>query len=276
MDKLSIGQMAKLNNVSVQALRLYDEMGLLVPMMVNEETGYRYYDVKQSAQLDMIQYMKATGMSLKEIQQIFENHDLEMMNQILHRHLLSVEQKIHELHLQKRAVKRMIDSYNRYLASPPDHTITLEYIEERKMYASSTEFNFYDYDIEMYENILKQLKGSMKRRGIAEIYYYNAGTTMTKSDFLQQRFVSSEIFVFVDEDYQHDHLKILPASMYVCMYCDNFDKEKDYLKELYDYIQQMNYEVSGDYICEVLSELSMSNKREMFFRLQIPVKFVKK
>ena len=31
--------------------------------------GYRYYDIRQSAQLDMIQHMKALGMSLKDIRE---------------------------------------------------------------------------------------------------------------------------------------------------------------------------------------------------------------
>ena len=34
-------------------------------MYRDAENGYRYYDIRQSAQLDMIQRMKALGMSLK-------------------------------------------------------------------------------------------------------------------------------------------------------------------------------------------------------------------
>ena len=40
-EYLSIGQMAKLNNVSVQALRHYEKLGLMVPSYINNETGYR-------------------------------------------------------------------------------------------------------------------------------------------------------------------------------------------------------------------------------------------
>lgn len=34
---------------------------------MDEQTHYRYYDIKQNACLDMIQYMKELGMELKEI-----------------------------------------------------------------------------------------------------------------------------------------------------------------------------------------------------------------
>ncbi len=278
MSKLSIGQMAKLNQISVQALRLYDEMGILKPIEVNPETGYRYYDVKQCGKLDMIRYMKSTGISLKEIKDIFEHRDITKLNLVLHEHLKSIDHDIQELELQKKAVKKMIDSYNRYLKSPQDGTITLEYIEDRKIYSSMTDINFYDYGIEAYENILKDLRQDMEKQGIPEVYYYNAGTTIFQDDFLNKKYLSNEIFVFVDQDCVSSFLQILPANMYACVYCDDFDKEKQYIVKLYDYIEQNQLIVIGDYICEVLTELPITktNKREMFLRLQVPVTFVKK
>ena len=37
---------------------------------MDEQTHYRYYDIKQNTCLDMIQYMKELGMELKEIKEI--------------------------------------------------------------------------------------------------------------------------------------------------------------------------------------------------------------
>ena len=67
---ISIGEMAKMNRTTVPTLRLYDPMNLLTPCYVDEKTCYRYYDIKQNARLDMIQYMKELGMELKEIKEI--------------------------------------------------------------------------------------------------------------------------------------------------------------------------------------------------------------
>jgi DNA-binding transcriptional MerR regulator len=69
VDLLSIGEMAALNHTSVQTLRYYDKIDLLKPLYVDEDTNYRYYDIKQSAILDMIQYMKSLGMSLEQIKE---------------------------------------------------------------------------------------------------------------------------------------------------------------------------------------------------------------
>ena len=67
LQKLTIGQMAQLNHISEQTLRLYDRNGLLTPAMTDPATGYRYYHIGQSARLDMIQLLKTAGMTLRQI-----------------------------------------------------------------------------------------------------------------------------------------------------------------------------------------------------------------
>ena len=47
-------------------------------MYRDAENGYRYYDIRQSAQLDMIQHMKALGMSLKDIREQMTHFELDM------------------------------------------------------------------------------------------------------------------------------------------------------------------------------------------------------
>lgn len=278
MEKLSIGKMAKLNQTSIQALRLYDRMGILRPAEVNEETGYRYYDVKQSAALDMIHYMQSTGMTLKEIKYVFEKKDLAVLNKALHQHLKDVDRQILELTQQKKAVRRMMDSYDRYLKSPADGTITMEYIGERKIYSRRTSVNFYVHGIEAYESILKDLKKEMVGQGVSQYYYYNAGTTIAREDFIAGTCVSDKIFVFVDQECGSGHLQTLSADMYACIYCDDFDKEQDYIVKLRAFTEEQELQVIGDYICEVLTELPFpdSGKREMFLRLQVPVRFKEK
>ena len=54
---LPIGKMAKANRVTIATLRLYDEMDLLTPTYTDPETGYRYYDIRQTSRLDFIRYI---------------------------------------------------------------------------------------------------------------------------------------------------------------------------------------------------------------------------
>ena len=85
LRRLTIGEMAALNHISEQTLRLYDREELLVPLHRDEKTGYRYYDIRQSARLDMIQYMKALGMSLKEIRLYLHNWNAGRLRRLLQR-----------------------------------------------------------------------------------------------------------------------------------------------------------------------------------------------
>lgn len=276
MEKLTIGQMAKMNHVSEQALRFYDKIKLMEPDTVNEETGYRYYSIKQSAVLDMIQYMKSLGMKLNDIKKHLEHGDPSLIKSILHQKSSQIDAEIRELNYQKRAIERTLQSYQRYEASPPDGAIVLEYIQERRMYCIDAGMNFYDYGIEIYEEMLRKLKESLISDKLPQIYFCNAGTVLRQKDLEQRRFYSSEIFVLVDREFVPDELTVsIPANTYLCIYCNEFEKEKGYIGQLLDAVEEKGYTIVGDYICEVITEFPLLERKErgMFLRLQIPVKF---
>ena len=83
LQKLTIGQMAELNHISEQTLRLYDREGLLKPQYTDENTGYRYYHITQSARLDMIQNMKVYGMTLRRIREFLAENDADALQRLL-------------------------------------------------------------------------------------------------------------------------------------------------------------------------------------------------
>ena len=273
MKELSIGQMARLNGVSEQALRLYDKVGLFSPMYRDRENGYRYYDIRQSAQLDMIQHMKALGMSLKDIREQMKHFDPDMLRNILYRNLDAIDQKAQELMYRRRAIERTLESYEWYENAPPDGTIVLEYIPRRLTYMTDSGVNFYDYGIDVYEKILRELKKNLIANQLSPIYFYNAGTVMKKEALLAGRFCSTEIFVLLDKGFVKESLITqIPASTYLCIYCNSFDKEKDYIERLLEEIRTREYRITGDYICEVVAEVPMDmQERGMFLRLQVPV-----
>src|SRR5262245_3817424 len=69
---LRIGDFAKLSQVSVKALRFYDEIGLLKPTFVDRATGYRYYAPNLLSRLNRILAFKEMGLSLTEILQLLQ------------------------------------------------------------------------------------------------------------------------------------------------------------------------------------------------------------
>lgn len=64
---MRIGEIAAFFGVSVKAMRVYEKMGILKPVKVDEKTGYRYYGADQVRQLDALLELRELGFSLGEI-----------------------------------------------------------------------------------------------------------------------------------------------------------------------------------------------------------------
>jgi exosortase K len=69
---LRTGEFSKISQVSVKALRFYDEIGLLKPTSIDRATGYRYYAPALLSRLNRISALKELGFSLAEIAQLLQ------------------------------------------------------------------------------------------------------------------------------------------------------------------------------------------------------------
>lgn len=274
MEFLAIGKMAALNHITVQTLRHYDKIDLLKPLHVDEETGYRYYDIKQSAILDMIQYMKSLGMSLEQIGEQFRKEDIEEIQDILRKQSRNIDNEIGRLHQMKRGVEACIRSYGRYLRMPEEGAITLEIIPARRVFCYDGGINIYDHGLDTYEYILRELKKQVIIADLPMVYFCNVGSILRKEMIDAGKFESSEIFVFVDDDFEdQEGIEVIPGGNYVCTYFHSFWNEKESARRLFHHIDEQGYQVIGDYVCEVVVELPIfaNNERNMYVRLQIPV-----
>jgi DNA-binding transcriptional MerR regulator len=70
MEEVSIGEFARRSRLSVKALRLYDELGVLTPARVDRDTGYRYYDVAQLEDARLIAMLRQLGFPLATIKEL--------------------------------------------------------------------------------------------------------------------------------------------------------------------------------------------------------------
>jgi DNA-binding transcriptional MerR regulator len=69
---LKIGEFSSLAQVSIRTLRHYDEVGLLKPMHVETESGYRHYSVSQLPRLHRILALRDLGFPLDRIGEALE------------------------------------------------------------------------------------------------------------------------------------------------------------------------------------------------------------
>ncbi len=81
---LKIGEFSKLSRISIRMLRHYDEIGLLMPEMIDDFTGYRYYSEAQLPVVNRITALKDMGFSLAMIAEILESYtDQEALKKYL-------------------------------------------------------------------------------------------------------------------------------------------------------------------------------------------------
>jgi MerR family transcriptional activator of bmr gene len=75
----SIGQAAKICDLSVQTLRYYDKIGLVIPNHTDKLTGYRYYSNRDILNIKIVQDMKMLQFSLDEIGKMLKNDSLDSL-----------------------------------------------------------------------------------------------------------------------------------------------------------------------------------------------------
>ena len=70
MKEISIGEFARRSRLSLKALRLYDERGVLVPSRVDQGSGYRYYDAAQLETARLVVMLRQLELPLAAIREL--------------------------------------------------------------------------------------------------------------------------------------------------------------------------------------------------------------
>lgn len=113
---LSIGEMAKKSQLSIQRLRYYDKIGLLVPAFTDSVSGYRYYEVAQEEQLNFIQALQYMGFSLKAIKQYLDKNTPESLPELL----IKYQQKLQEDEARIARKKWLLNRFQLLLKRKPE------------------------------------------------------------------------------------------------------------------------------------------------------------
>jgi DNA-binding transcriptional MerR regulator len=88
---LPIGDFSRATHLSVKMLRHYHEIGLLEPVDVDLETGYRRYATEQIVTAQIIRRFRDLDMPLKDIQIVVRAPDVETRNRVIANHLARLD-----------------------------------------------------------------------------------------------------------------------------------------------------------------------------------------
>ncbi|PVZ08452.1 MerR family transcriptional regulator [Actinomycetospora cinnamomea] len=106
---MTIGEFARVTQLSVRTLRRYHEAGLLAPEHVDPHTGYRYYATAQVGTAQAIRRFRALGMPVAEVAQLVATGDDDARHALLAAHLRRLEVQLETTREAVAALHRLLD-----------------------------------------------------------------------------------------------------------------------------------------------------------------------
>lgn len=104
-----IGEFAQIAQVSTRQLRFYDQLGLLQPVRTDDQTGYRYYSIRQLPRLNSILALKELGLSLEQIGPLLKDSiSTAELRGMLTMKRAQIEQALHEEAARLRHIESRI------------------------------------------------------------------------------------------------------------------------------------------------------------------------
>lgn len=112
---LRIGPFSRASSLSVKALRAYHEQGLLVPALVDPDTGYRVYAAEQLFDAAVLRRLRDLDVPLRQVREVLEARDPAVTERVLAAHARAMQQRLDD-------TLRIIDELQRSIDRPELHT----------------------------------------------------------------------------------------------------------------------------------------------------------
>jgi DNA-binding transcriptional MerR regulator len=177
---LRISDFARIGQVSMSALRYYDEIGLLQPVRVDEETGYRYYELDQLSRLHRILALKEVGFELAQIIQILDQEiSPETIEKMLRVKRAELQRHIQEEQAQLEHIEARLKSLARGERMPP-YEVVLKSVKPLTVLSTRDVMINFAQKIEYADGLLDLLQQrKVKPTGpVLYLYYENEYTSM--------------------------------------------------------------------------------------------------
>ncbi|MDL2293166.1 helix-turn-helix domain-containing protein [Ruminococcaceae bacterium OttesenSCG-928-D13] len=209
----SIGETAKLFDLSVQTLRFYEKMDLIAPDYVNPDTHYRYYSPRQFHYIDRIQYLKKLGLSLKEIRDILKSGQVDELLFFLRKNLDERQAELEKMQETVADIQWYIRYFEYMDGSRPEGQVYVAHFEERNMLTAPCA------PYEPFADIEVRLTKLKSREEFKDLDYRRQyGFLLDFEDMMHQHFAptAASIYLKSKPGFVSPYVTTLPAGDYLC------------------------------------------------------------
>lgn len=263
----TIGEVAKLFHMNIRTLRYYDQLGILKPEFINDETNYRYYSTDQFERLNTIRYLRALDVPLAKIAGFFEVKDANATLEMFIDQRETVREKQEQLRKIESKITRRIEQLETAIAAEPGKII-VKTLPKRRVVTFEKTFTY-------QEDLEPLIRNISKEHALDDaIFLGKVGTAVSKQDLEKGRFSNySSIFVIVEPEDEVEYCDdILKAGSYATVQFLGTHKDAPpYYKQLKKYLQKEGHKIAGDSVEITTIDAGMTNDTSKFVtELQIP------
>lgn len=208
MKLYRIGEISKLYGISVDTLRHYEKLKVLMPEQVSD-SGYRYYSNRQIWQLNIIRTLRRLGIGLMDIRDYLSHRTLEKSQALVELQLDTIDQKLRELN----RLKQELEDRQYYFQESRQVTvgkIELKALPARKVWIEMQEVR----TIWEIDRLHKEIELNIEDSELSYFAWGRAGAFVSEEDFHQCNHAHYSGSFIIDERAD----KELPAGDYLCMH----------------------------------------------------------
>ncbi|MFB0637212.1 MerR family transcriptional regulator [Bacillus rugosus] len=274
-EHFTIGETARLNNISIQTLRYYDKIGIFKPHYKDPDTGYRYYHVKQFFYLDIIKYLKYIRTPLEEMKCVISCSPDHMQN-FLEEQESVIDNEMEKLERARQLLHRRKNQLNEQLeicSKKGGDSVYFRHIEEQTILKVETpQVNPHEQPDLYY----RKLADVLEEIGDVVDNYYGFIYDLKLYKDSREIYCNSIYTTICDGkkiDIEEKNIRIdtIPPGEYACISFDWSEKNYySYYKKLYHYIETNDIQTDGR-VYQVSLPINYSSLREEHFLTELRV-----
>ncbi len=262
--RMTIGEFARLKNITAETLQHYDRIGLLKPVEVDEETGYRYYTMEQFEDLSTIMELRRLGFSLPEIKELREMSDPGVSLQVLRQREAEVTKEIEALEDIRDSIR--LDRYQH------------ENCERKILFREIPTRHIVEWKVNLYERLEYPVGCALLERSSRRAAPFFAECRYGVRYIKGGEEPDGRLFLFLDEPDMgisgpETEIREIPGGFYATMLLRSEIEELDpSLEKMEERVRQMGYRIAGDEVLAIHVDLPATGENhQLMGEFQIPV-----
>lgn len=265
----SIGEVAKIKDVTIKALRYYHKMGILIPRYTDETTGYRYYTIDQFVYIDIIKACRTLGTSIVELQEIFKECETEKLLQFLQVKRVQAEEQINKLKEVIDNIDRLNEGVEASKQLLNNDEITIQFFKARSIITVPCKEVGSFKEVLYYSELEKVIQDKKLEASVERGILYAVSLEGKIEPRYAFNVIEGEVMLEKDSSIER-----LPAGKYLTLAYSK-ENEKERISKLFDYIKSHKLSVKNLIEVELLNDFFNIESYSCQLQIQIEESLIK-